>query len=438
MADLQFSLIPAVLNDGSDYEKAAFGLLEVTADSRLLTSGFLTDDEGRDYARGPFVSGYHLAEWLAWNWWRLRWEPRPQQGAPPLEWRLAHELTGIGEGYVWPNITIASDGFLCLVDSAPSRDPSPRPFDYIGAPNAMPAVVTVADFERAVDAFIRHTLQLLTGAGLSNSDLHKHWQDLNEERNGPEFTRFRRLEALLGFDPDEADESHIARLLGDATHLGAQALDELATGAGDSIMSARQISEVTQAAAFDISSDSAIHLAQPISVTWGDLPAWRIGAAAANALRQQVKMNGQPLDDRMLSDLAGISDTAITSDRRTDTLSWVFHPVPHQARAALRSPYPTGRRFDLARLLGDRLFSEIGFTASEPLSPATRSYSYRQKAQRAFAAELLSPWESVQAMLDNDYSYESLEQVAGYFAVSDWTVRTQIANHTGIGREYLG
>ena len=438
MADLQFSLTPTVLNDGSDCEKAAFGSLAITAGNRLLTSGFRVDGEGREYAPGPFVSGYHLAEWLAWNWWRLRWEPRPQQRPLPLEWRLAHELTGIGEGYVWPNITIASDGFLCTVDSAPSRDPSPRPFDYIGAPNAMPAVVTAADFEQAVDAFINYTLQLLANAGLSDSDLHKHWQDLNEERNDPEFTRFRRFEALLGFDPDEMDESHIANLLDDAVSLGANALDELATGAGAGIMSAQQISEVTQATAFDISAASAIHLAQPVPATWGALPAWRIGVATANALRQQVGMNGQPLDNRMLSDLAGISDAALTSDRRTDTLSWVFHPTPHQARAALRSPYPTGRRFDVARLLGDRLFSEIGFTAGEPLSPATRSYSYRQKAQRAFAAELLSPWESAQNMLGNDYSDENTEQVAGYFAVSDWTVKTQIANHTGVGREYLG
>ena len=437
MGDLQFGLTPAVLGDGSDYERAAFGLLEISNGRRSLTSGFRIDAEGRTYARGPYVSGYHLAEWLAWNWWRLRWEPRPQQSVLPLEWRLAHELTAIGEGYVWPNITIASDGFQCTLDSAPSRDPSPRPFGYIGAVDTMPAVVSAADFEQAVDAFIGLTLQFLAAAGLPDSDLHRHWHDLNEERNDPEFARFRRFEALLGFDPDEVDDAQIANWLGDEARIGENALDELAVGAGGNIMSARQIREVTQVTAFDISADAAIHLSQPVADGWGSSRAWHIGAATANAVREQAGLGNSPLDDRMLADLAGISNAAFTSDRRTNTLSWVFYPEPDLGRVAIRSPHLTGRRFDVSRLLGDRLFSENGFTVGEPLSPATRSYSYRQKAQRAFAAELLAPWQAVQAMLGDDYSDENQEQVAGYFTVSDWTVRTEIANHTGIGREYL-
>ncbi len=434
MSDLRFNLTPAVLDNGNDYEKAAFGLLEITAGNRLLTGGFRSDAEGRNYARGPYIAGYHLAEWLAWNWWRLRWEPRPQRKELPLEWRLAHQLSAIGNGYVWPNITIASDGFRCLVTSEQSREPNSRPFDYIGAP---PTAVPATEFEQAVDQFIRLTLQSLGNAGLSDTDLHKHWDDLNEERSDPEFARFRRFEALLGFDPDEVDDAHIENRLSDATHIGENALDEMAIGAGSNIMSAQQIREVTQAMAFDIRPDDAFQLAQPVTMHWGTPPAWRIGAATASALREQAGFGDQALDDRMLGDLAGISPAVFSSDKRTETLSWVFYPEHNRGRVAIRALQPTGRRFDIARLVGDRLFNQSGFTAGEPLSPATRSYSYRQKAQRAFAAELLSPWESVQAMLGNDYSGENQEQVAGHFTVSDWTIRTQIANYTGTGREYL-
>ena len=102
-----------------------------------------------------------------------------------------------------------------------------------------------------------------------------------------------------------------------------------------------------------------------------------------------------------------------------------------------RSPRHTSRRFDLARLIGDRLFSESDLTIGEPLTPATRSYSYRQKAQRAFAAELLSPWETVKAMLNNDYSQENQEQIADHFAVSQMTINTLVANHEGIGHKFL-
>ena len=437
MGELQFSLPPASLADGSDFEKAAFGLLEISAGSRPLTSGFRIDEDGRDYARGPYVSGYHLAEWLAWNWWRLRWEPRPNQREAPLEWRLAHELTGIGGGYVWPNITIASDGFQCVLDSVRSLDPSPSPFDYIGAVDGKPAVVTAADFEQGVDAFISLVLQRLADAGLKDSDLHKHWNDLNTERSDPEFARFRRFEALLGFDPDEVDDQFVVSRLGDAVHLGESALDELAIGVGGGGMFADQIKELTQATAFDISADGAVRLDGALDARWGASAAWRIGVATADALRTQLGLGSKPLGDQKLADFAGISSAVLGSDQHTGTLSWVFRPEPHLGKVAIRSPHPTGRRFDVARLVGDRLFSENGFTVGEPLSPATRSYSYRQKAQRAFAAELLSPWQSVQDMLGNDDSDENVEQVAGHFGVSDWTVRTQIINHTGVGREYL-
>ena len=77
MSSLKISLIPVSLDEGPDYEKAAFGLLEIEADGKLLTAYISTDVAGHRYYRGTHVSGYHLAEWLVWNWWRLRWEPGP-------------------------------------------------------------------------------------------------------------------------------------------------------------------------------------------------------------------------------------------------------------------------------------------------------------------------------------------------------------------------
>ena len=72
---------------------------------------------------------------------------------------------------------------------------------------------------------------------------------------------------------------------------------------------------------------------------------------------------------------------------------------------------------------------------SERLFPATRAYSYRQKMQRAFAAELLSPFASVAEMLRGDYSEESQNAVAEHFTVSPMTIRTQLVNHRCIDRE---
>jgi Zn-dependent peptidase ImmA (M78 family) len=71
------------------------------------------------------------------------------------------------------------------------------------------------------------------------------------------------------------------------------------------------------------------------------------------------------------------------------------------------------------------------------LFPATRAYTYRQKVQRSFAAELLSPFDSVMHMLQGDYSLESQLDVAEHFQVSELTIRTQLVNHKILDREDL-
>jgi Zn-dependent peptidase ImmA (M78 family) len=84
------------------------------------------------------------------------------------------------------------------------------------------------------------------------------------------------------------------------------------------------------------------------------------------------------------------------------------------------------------RLLGDRLMSPAG-----GLYPATRSFTYRQKAQRSFAAELLSPFDAVLNMFQGDFSLDKQLDVAAHFDVSELTVRTQLVNHKILEREDL-
>jgi Zn-dependent peptidase ImmA (M78 family) len=114
-------------------------------------------------------------------------------------------------------------------------------------------------------------------------------------------------------------------------------------------------------------------------------------------------------------------------------LSLVLTEGSEQSHVLLRSKWKTGRRFELARLLGDY----VVYTTDEPMRPATRSATYRQKVQRAFAAELLSPFQAVDDMLNSDYSMESQQDVANHFGVSELTVRTLLVNHNRISRSEL-
>jgi hypothetical protein len=98
------------------------------------------------------------------------------------------------------------------------------------------------------------------------------------------------------------------------------------------------------------------------------------------------------------------------------------------------SAYTTGRRFALARLIGDKI-------AGSPSGPfklaAPRTYTYRQKLQRAFAGEFLCPFEELEKMLGGDFGDDAIQDAAQHFEVSDITVRTLLVNHGVIDRDNL-
>ena len=198
---LTFSLDPETLDEGSAEERAGFGTIKVVADGHCLTEGF--DEHAKSYREGPLASGYHLAEWLIWNWWRLRWEPPRPHAHRTFEWAFAHRMSTVGEGYVWPNVTIESDGFRSVLISERSSERNTGSFRYYGSPEAV--VLPASCLESAIDYFASDVLERLEVAGLGDSNLHRLWRDLRIEREDPEVSRFRRLEARLGRDPDEVD-----------------------------------------------------------------------------------------------------------------------------------------------------------------------------------------------------------------------------------------
>ena len=425
---LTFSLDPETLDEGSAEEKAGFGTIRVVADGYCLTEGF--DEHAKSYREGPLASGYHLAEWLIWNWWRLRWEPHRPPAYRTLEWALAHRMSTIGEGYVWPNVTIDSDGFRSVLISERSSERRTGSFRYFGSPEAV--VLPASRLESAIDRFASDVLERLGEAGLDDTNLHRLWRDLRIEQQDLAVSRFRRLEARLGRDADEADAKEIERCLADAADLGEDALEEVAAGTelrGQGpidMLSAERIEEIAKRQGFDAKPADAVRLDSGVSLpAWGEVAAWSVGKAAASTVRHQERLGTEPIGNTRLAELAGTTARAISEHtRRSDELAFALDRNGDGTRIAFRSKWETGRRFELARLIGDRLFG-----GSRRLFPATQAYSYRQKAQRTFAAELLSPFEVVNEMLGNDDSDENQADIARHYKVSPMTIRTLLVNN---------
>jgi hypothetical protein len=430
---LTLSLTRTANERANTEESASTGTLVIKANGRSMTEGI--DTRENEVCDGPDVAGYYLAEWFVWNWWRLRWEPpvatvgtRNIPNSIPAErirsWDFAHSLSTIGHGFDWPNITISSDGFMTAVTCGPSAEPDAVSYRYVT--REATEVVSAESLEHAIDTFVDGVFQLLTNAKLRESNLHALWDDLQAERADETTAYFRRLEARLGFDPDEIDEDLIKSYIDDAQAIGEGALEEIAahssqSGAEVHMIRAAELKDIAQREGFKSSGKDAIQLspeAQSHVPRLGEVPAWQVGKAAADQLRAQENLGLDPVPNKRLADLAGTQSRAITNtDKHFKEFSFVINSDAKAAHVALRSKWETGRRFDLARLIGDRLFP-----TGESLCPATRTHSYRQKVQRAFAAHFLCPVQAIDAMLSDDDSEDGKQDIANHFLVSEKTV----------------
>ncbi len=427
--NLEISLAPKRLNEGSPEECAAFGLFKVCTAETSLTEGF--DYYLTGYRPGPLVSGYHMAEWLAWNWWRLRWEPR----AKNPDGAFTHQMASIGEGYIWPNITVFSDGIRTALLSKPSERPDAKPFRYVGA---QPLVIPSTQWEGAVDAFISQVLGQLDAEKI-NTNLHVIWAEVVAERSDPEISEFRRIEAMFSRDPDSVKDRAIERLLADSDRLGKATLGEIAAnkameGTSQGMpLTAAEFEKLAQDLGHDASTRDSVKFAENTVLQRGaQVPAWRLGVAAARKLRKQEHLGDAPINDVLLAEMAGTRTETLTGQTKTGAnLSFILEEEATKARLVLRSKWHTGRRFDLTRLIGDSLIGELG-----ALHPATATYTYRQKAQRGFAAELLCPFDVADKMLAGNYDdKERRHGVASHFEVSPWTIETLLMNHGRLDRD---
>ncbi len=416
------------LERGTPEDRACFAAIGLRYGNVWLTEA---EDAFVNRVRGQVhLSAYKLAEWFAWNWWRLRWEPRTRA----VDWALAHHMTTIGGGYVWPNLTIFSDGERIVWLAKPTQPDAREPIRYIAN---IAAIGLPGSFESALDRFVEQVLGQLHEEGIQASNLAAVWGNVLSERSDPNLAERRKLEALLGFDPDEADDAVLERLILDAGTMGRGAIEEIAAerASQGEVLTAKKLGEVADTVGFASRPRDSVPLDSNTPLPRvGESPAWLRGAAAARALRSQQNLGAAPLGSSRLTQMAAVTSDVVDASRdRLSIFSFALDRTQAHGRIVLRSKWATGRRFELARIIGDRLAG----SSDGQLHPATHAFTYRQKFQRAFAAELLCPFDALEHMLHGDYSAEAMQDAANYFEVSPLTVRTLLVNHKRLEREDL-
>ena len=414
-------------NFGPPEIRETSGQLSIQLGNHIATRA--EDDWSKTVQTSVRLSAYPLALWFVESWWRLLWEPALEGEHVTSTWRLGHDMSAAGHGFIWPRLVFESDGENMEVTSFQSTPTVTEPVRYL---EGFRALTTSKAFERAVDGFISLVVARLDAVGIRDSELHRLWQEVKDERSDPNVAEYRRIEARLGFESDEAPEKLVDELTRLMPELGRDAVSEVAPACSgkDPEATLHMIIDTAKSSGVEgkiselpklisVMKSSAEKSAQP----------WERGRKLARLARSTLSLGSGPLSDNHFSDLLGMPSTVLSKANGTSGELPLGLAVRGERQGdfklVFRRHVHAGRRFEAARFLGDSLTAPV----EDKWLPSTDAKTVRQKIQRAFAAEFLCPIEALIAFLDGDYSPEASDEAGEHFAVSPIAVRSQLANH---------
>ena len=194
---------------------ATYARFQIRIGDEVLTRVF---DRGtnavRDYLLVPL---YPLAEWLASNWWCLRYESENPASRGRQPFRERHSLRMGREGYTLPDLEVVSWGACTRIVS--TTDPMPRPNgELVHLRQTIMWVSTCELFETIAD-LIDQVLRRLASLGVTGTALEEDWAAVRSADDND--TRFCRAAARLGWVPYAIDDRQRDQVLVLAERLGA-------------------------------------------------------------------------------------------------------------------------------------------------------------------------------------------------------------------------
>jgi len=367
------------------------------------------------------VPAYHLAEWLATNWWALFHEPEKSEEDDP-DFRARHWIGTARNGFALPNMWLIPNGEDIVAEVVETRISSCR-LDFTKDKEwRLPVEEAVA----AAARFIEATISRLNAAMLDGTALHDAWSLIT--KTGTNERLFCELIGALGLDPYE-ERPEIERVI-DA------AIDELGEGLTRELCEAARperivtILEMVRLAFAKLREGAEVDFsALPERPPFPQRAPWEAGKRAANTLRQTLGVSPDlGAGDAVLRHLAVDPEATANVAWKTEDIEvqGAIRREGSKARMALlRREASASRRFAAARALF------LGWGApSGGARLMTDAHTREQQASRAFAAEILAPIDYVRkAAGRGPISSFRIKGIAESLHVSPKVIRHQAMNH---------
>jgi IrrE N-terminal-like domain len=433
----RFDWIPAPDDMRSEELRSTCARLEINLHGERPT--YVEDAKTNSARHSILVPMYSLAEWLAFTWWQFFQVSNEGMVAETIERpemarrRFRTNMRSIGDGYVWPNLTISRDGDLMRVTWQGDRARDARhDIRYLSTGTEH---LSVGAFQESAGAVIGAVITHLDEEGIGPTNLHEEWSALLALDT--EEAEFASACGRLGLDPFSEGLEFAEQIESAFESLDGVVFDELVDAAdpGTLVEDLRWIESSDAHARKKLSED--VSQSQPMSLDLKDFlkngsqelevpngaRPYQIGYEQARAVRRAIGLEPTAaLPTAAFPISVGLRSL---SDRGLAGYSVLSKELDRGFVVASSSHRETGKRFLLARGLWHAMFAN----QSDHLL-ITTSASRTQQITRAFAAELLAPAEGIRRLLPR--SVGTYEIIADHFRVSDVLVRYQTQNQVEV------
>ncbi len=428
-SELAFDLSWLSANADDPRSSATFAALTITAGRDQVPVTEVDDAIAQTVRRDIRVPLLPLAEWFVVNWWRLRWEPRTEtsQVSPRTHsWLRAHSMSSVSTDVPWPALTFTSDGSFVQLRARAERISDVAAVRYL---RDIELSIPAEHFERAIDGLLAKIDARIATCVPGNRDFAELLAELREERSDPARARACRFQALAGFDPGNAPPEWLRHAVALAQVAGTSTGDEVVASIPtlkDGIIGAQWAIEAMRQSSIDVQLGAAI---APIEHSVSELP-WQRGRRLATWFRAEHQLGDGALPTILLEQLLEVRlPMPVTQGAAAGRVlkgGYRNGMTNGRTRIVVSSDRLDNQRFYLARLLGASLLA----TPHDHVLPVTESATAFQKIERAFAQELLCPWEALDAYTnEHGTDDDGVAAAADHFNVSELLIVSTLVNN---------
>jgi hypothetical protein len=372
------------------------------------------------------VSMYPLAEWVAFNWWFLTTPNAGGRRASAAGAKTIYErhcLSAAADGFPWPPLFLFPEENCFLAAQTPRRSSSQRVNFVRSGRYLLDFESTIYALERFIDTVVRR----LEDQGVCDSRLQREWDSIQSAPSDE--IEFCRAAALMGQDPYSIDAALAEALVEADASVGSSDLflemlpaigfPQLGLGV-EWLVSSLHVLEAEQPI---LTGDDLLRVVKGVRRTAASaispVAPWQAGYERARIVRASMDLD--PLNDLDMDPFVAVGHVDEQSPGALEALARAERSIAVAVVSKQRTSEST--RFIQARTLSRAVFAE-----RQGPQVISHGSGLRDRAERAFAAELLAPARGLETFLNGDLSEAAQSAAAQHFHVDRLVIEHQVDN----------